>query len=409
MTTEGAWFATDVPGIWGHWPTKPALWSYSSLKEIELCPRRWMLSRATYPDLWGRRGYPALPVVAAIFGNVVHGVVERLAQSLAGAGIESATPGAVISVLGDQGGWRGIVMREIEHQLARFDDNPRVNAERIERVREELIRRAPQAADQVKVFLGRGALPAGRRSSDGEASTPGKGKPTRLPAGPGTHAEREVWADALRLTGRIDLLVIDDADVTVVDFKTGEEDSGHDDQVRLYALLWRLDDQTNPEGRPATKLEVAYLSRTRSVEPLDRAGLSALESSTATRIAAADAITEEASPAAIPSSEGCQFCQVKHLCDVYWPTMPPPVSEASTEQWFDFEGRALRPHGTRSWYLEPTNSTAEVLVRTVEANVPFPQGVRIRLLGVRRTIDPDKEDRLVISMVSTSEWYAVSS
>ena len=54
-------------------------------------------------------------------------------------------------------------------------------------------------------------------------------------------------------------------------------------------------------------------------------------------------------------------------------------------------------------------ASAEVLVRTVETNVPFPQGARVRLLGVRRTIDPDKEDRLVISMVSTSEWYAVSS
>ncbi|WP_241248399.1 hypothetical protein [Nocardioides turkmenicus] len=45
----------------------------------------------------------------------------------------------------------------------------------------------------------------------------------------------------------------------------------------------------------------------------------------------------------------------------------------------------------------------------METNVPFPQGARILLLGVRRTIDPDKDDRLVISMVSTSEWYPVFS
>ncbi|NGN93183.1 PD-(D/E)XK nuclease family protein [Nocardioides sp. KC13] len=148
-----------------------------------------------------------------------------------------------------------------------------------------------------------------------------------MPATPGIHAEREVCSDALRLTGRIDLLVIDDADVTVIDFKTGEEDADHDNQVRLYALLWHLDDQTNPEGRPATRLEVAYPSRTRAVEPLDQAGLSALESSTVTRVAAANANTETASPMATPSPEGCQFCQVKHLCDVYWPTIPPAVSE----------------------------------------------------------------------------------
>ena len=408
MTTAGARFDTDVPGIWGHWPEKPGLWSYSSLKEMETCPRRWMMSRATYPELWDRRGYPAQPVVAALFGNVVHGVVERLAQALADEGIQAATPGAVVGVLGDLGGWRGIVLKEIDYQLSHFDGNPRVTADRIERVRDELTRRAPQAADQVKVFLGRGALPSGRRA-DGDHDTSGTNRPRRLPASIGTHSEREVCAEDLRLTGRIDLLQIDENDVTVVDFKTGEESDDHSEQVRLYALLWDLDRQTNPDGRPATRLELAYPSHTRSVDPLDEEQLAALRDAVADRIATADAITEEPPPTATPSPKACQFCSVKHLCDVYWQNIPLSVSDATTEEWFDFEGRAIRPHGTRSWYLEANNSPTEVLVRTVEANVQFPQGQRVRLLGVRRTIDPDEEDRLVISMVGTSEWYEVSS
>jgi hypothetical protein len=126
------------------------------------------------------------------------------------------------------------------------------------------------------------------------------------------------------------------------------------------------------------------------------------------RIAAADSVTTEASPTATPNPEACQYCQVKHLCDAYWPSIPPKVSEATTEEWFDFEGRVLRPQGSRSWFLEAEDST-QVLLRTVATNVPFPEGDKVRLLGVRRTIDPDKDDRLVIAMVSTSEWYAVSS
>lgn len=398
-------FDTDVPGIWGHWPTTPALWSYSSLKEMEACPRRWMLSRATYPDVWDRRGYPQQPVAAGVFGNVVHGVVERLAEALADAGIESATPGAVIGVLSAQGGWRGIVLKEIDHQLTRFDDNPRASHERIDRLREELIRRAPHAADQVKTFLGRGALPAGRSTSAGGDSS-GQA-PKRLPATSGTYLEREVRAEELRLMGRIDLLVVDDSDVAVIDFKTGDEDPGHTEQVRLYALLWHLDEQTNPDSRPATKLELAYPSHTRSVEPPDSAALEALHAGMVERIAAADEVTVDASPAATPSREGCQFCQVKHLCETYWPTIPPKVSAVTTEEWFDFEGRVLRPQGIRSWFLE-ADDLSQVLVRTVEANVPFPRGAKVRLLGVRRTIDPDKDSRLVIAMVSTSEWYPVS-
>lgn len=258
------------------------------------------------------------------------------------------------------------------------------------------------------MLLGRGALPSGHRA-DGDHVAPGTNRPKRLPASIGTHSEREVCAEDLRLTGRIDLLQIDEDDVTVVDFKTGEESDDHDEQVRLYALLWDLDRQTNPSGQPATRLELAYPSHTRSVDPLNEEQLAALLNAVADRIATADAITEEPPPAATPSPATCQFCQVKHLCDVYWQNIPPSVSDATTEEWFDFEGRAIRPHGNRSWCFEAANSPTKVLVRTVEANVQFPQGQRVRLLGVRRAIDPDEEDRLVISMVGTSEWYEVSS
>lgn len=409
MTSEGARFETDVTGIWGHWPTTPAFWTYSSLTEMEACPRRWMLSRATYPELWNRRGYPGLPVVSALFGNVVHGVIEQLAQTLADAGMERATPGAVVGVLGDLGGWNRIVIEEIGNQLAGFEDNPRVSAARIERVREELIRRAPQAADQVKVFLQRGALPVSRRPPNAEAANLPNRAPRRFPAAPGAHSECEVCAEALRLTGRIDLLVIDDGAVTIIDFKTGEEVASHDDQLRIYALLWDLDVTINPDHRPVTKLEIAYPSHTRSVDPLDQIGLRNLQVSVADRIAAADAFTTAAQPTAAPSPQVCQYCKVKHMCDAYWTSIPPTVSTVTTDEWFDFEGRVLKPQGTRSWYFEPSDKSAQVLVRTVDTNVAFPVGDKVRLLGVRRTIDPDQEDRLVISMVSTSEWYPVSS
>ena len=410
MTDERVRFDTGVSGIWGYWPTTPDLWSYSSLKEIDACALRWMLSRAEYPELWTRRGYPSLPVAAAIFGNVVHGVIERLANRLAAERVAAPNTADVVGVLASLGGWRGIVLDAIERELSRFEGNPRVSSERMERVRTELMRRAPDAADQVKAFLGRGPLPTPKdatgRGAVGSVDPPKQ----RTPAGPGAHPEREVTSERLRLTGRIDLLRIDANDVTVTDFKTGEEDDGHDEQVRLYALLWDLDRTTNPARRPASQLRVAYPRHERPVTAPTEVELRGLESVTAARILAADAITRGTSPAASPSAASCQFCQVKHLCDAYWPAIPPAIAETSTEDWFDFEGRVLRPQGSRSWYVETADApSVEVLVRTVDTNVAFPEGNRVRLVGVRRTIDPDDEDRLVISMVATSEWYAVLS
>jgi hypothetical protein len=402
-------FDTDVPGLWGLWPTMPELWSYSSLREIEACPRRWMLSRASYPDLWGRHGYPPLPVVATVFGNVVHAVVERITKELRKAGMTSPSAAYVVGLLGSLGGWKGIVLESVDHCLETFEGNPRISPERLGRVRDELIRRAPEAADQIKSFLGRGALPAAA-SYQSQRTPQDSDKPRpRYPAGPGTHTEREVTSEELRLTGRIDLLRIDDADVTVTDFKTGAADEDHDDQVRLYALLLDLDRQTNPCRRPATQLRVSYAGYERAVKPPTAEELRVLETATAARIQSADSITKDPGPRATPRESNCQSCQVKHLCDAYWSVMPPAVTEVSTEMWFDFEGRVVSRNGSRSWFLTSLGTPpSEVLVRTWSSDVLFPVGQRVRLLGVRRSQDPEDEQRLVISMVATSEWFALA-
>ena len=384
MTVERTRFETQVAGVWGLWPQTPARWSYSSLKAVEACQSQWMLSRADFPDIWDRHGYPVLPVVPAIFGNVVHGAVERLARELGAAGVTSPDTSDVVGILGSLGGWRTIVLDAIERELARLGGNPRVGAERVDRLRNELIRRAPEAADQVKVFLGRGAFPAfpelDTKATEGAWAV---GVPVpRRPVGLGAHAEVEVVAEALRLAGRIDLLVVDDAEVGIVDFKTGAESDDHGDQVRLYALLWYLDAQANPDRRLATDLHVVYEASEQVVETPDRAELQSLENETSARVQAADTVTRRPPPTANPTEENCRYCSVRHLCDAYWSALPPAVTAVSTEQWFDFEGRILRQNGSKSWFAHSVGEpSVEVLVRTVETDVAFQVGRRVRLLG----------------------------
>lgn len=409
---ERSRFDTDVPGIWGLWPDTPLRWSYSSIKAIETCPRQWMLSRADYPDVWERHGYPTLPVIPAIFGNVVHGIVERLARELGAAGVTSPTSGDVVGILGSLGGWRAIVLDAIERELAVLSGNPRVSTERIDRLRQELIRRAADAADRVKVFLARGAFPTvAMRDVSGAGARSTRDRTTsRTPAAEGAHAELEVVAESLRLTGRVDLLVIEQHAVDVVDFKTGIKHDDHADQVRLYALLWYLDAEVNPTRRVATTLRVVYPTSEFAIAAPDHGELTSLELATAVRIREADTVTRTSPAMAYPSEENCGNCSVRHLCDAYWPTVPPSASSMPTDQWFDFEGRIVRQNGAKSWFAQTVSEpSVEVLIRTVEANVPFQIGRRVRLLGVRRSTDPDAPDRLVISMVGTSEWYSLVS
>ena len=367
-----------------------------------------MLSRAKYPEIWDRPGFPPLPVTATIFGNLVHRVVEQLGKKLSESGISSPQAGDVVAVLGSLGGWRGIVLAAIEDELSKLGGNPRASTVRVDRVRDELERLAPEAADQVKAFLGRGLLPKTQSSAKSAASANSRHQQVRTPAALGAHPEREVTAEELRLTGQIDLLVIDQSDVAVTDFKTGTDNNAHDEQVRLYALLWYLDSETNPDARLATKLKVAYPSYERTVEAPDNSQLDALRRETSARIEAADAIAGNPPPQAIPSEESCRYCPVKPICHTYWKSLPHPTAPMNNEEWLDFEGRAIRPNGSRSWFFESTvDSPVEVLVRTFETDVAFPSGQKVRILGARGSQDPDVPERPVISMTSTSEWYPV--
>lgn len=412
MRPEQTRFETEVHGIWGLWPQTPLRWSYSSLRAVEACASQWMLSRAEYPDIWDRHGYPPVPVVSSTFGSVVHRVVERLAKELGAARVTSPETSDAVGVLGSLGGWRAIVLEVIEFELAQLGGNPRVGAERLGRIRDELVRRAPEVADQVKEFLGHGVFSSvsGTRSSAVGVASTGEGRASPWRVGSGVYSELELVAEALRIAGRIDLLIVGDAEVDIIDFKTGAESDDHGDQVLIYALLWYLDAGLNPDRRLATGLHVVYPFGERAIEAPDREGLQSLADAVLARIRAADDLTRELPPKANPIEENCRHCRVRHLCEVYWSTFPPPVKAVPTEQWFDCEVRVLRQNGPRSWFAETlTRPAVEVLVRTVEADLALQAGRRVRLLGVQRSQDPDDPDRLVVSMVATSEWYPLGS
>jgi PD-(D/E)XK nuclease superfamily len=66
-----------------HGPEPPHRFSHSSLAELERCPRRWWLERATYTT---GQGYPSIASAAALRGTVIHAALERFADHLGAAG-----------------------------------------------------------------------------------------------------------------------------------------------------------------------------------------------------------------------------------------------------------------------------------------------------------------------------------
>jgi hypothetical protein len=87
----------------------------------------------------------------------------------------------------------------------------------------------------------------------------------------------------------------------------------------------------------------------------------------------------------------------------------PPTATLSEGSWFDLEGSVVAEHGVKSWDVRESHTGANVLVRTPAPSVTLPIGETVRILGVRRTVDPDDESALIASLTSTSEIYHLTN
>lgn len=413
--SQGVRFDTAIEGVWGYTAGAPPFWSYSSLSDVEACPRRWVLSRADYPDVWDRKGYPEVPHPAALLGDVIHHALEVIVKALGARGCTETNSTDAVEVLRGLGGLSTVLRRAIDLKVDGLCSNPRISAEARENVRQALIDQLGVASNRVQLLLSRGRLPAwaahGDDAGDESEGTGGSGSGTRRRAvvGPGAHPEVDVVAEELRLRGRIDLVTVEDAGVTITDFKSGKEDHAHDDQVRLYALLWDLDRETNPERVAATELVVSYPARDRVSPAPDAAALRTLEASTRTRVEHADAEVSGSSSLAKPAAENCQFCHVRHLCTEFWQEMAPDPSGVATRDWFDLEAAVIRQNGVKSWVVKSTQGGDEMLVRTPSPSITFPVGKRIRVLGVRKVDeDPERPELVIAALGSSSETYVVA-
>lgn len=382
-------------------PDPPDRWSYSSLMAVESCPRRYVLSRAAYPDLWDRSGYPEVPSAAALFGDVVHDSLEVIVRALANHGCTSASGPEAIAVLRDLGGYSEVAKTMLAKRLTRLEGNPRLAGGGRERLRDQLEHRVPEAREEIQHYLHRLTLTPRQGSGSGSG-----GGNRRYPRDVGSHPEATLQADGLRLWGRIDLITVEPAQVDITDYKTGAEDESHLDQLRFYAVLWDQDNVSNPGRAPVGKLTASYPSRQVTIDAPAAAHLQTLVDALTTRVADADDLVRSDEPSA-QLGDHCHFCSVRPLCSAYWSATPDPGT-LKRGTWFDFEGTVVERNGVKSWWLNDLSPKKNaLLLRTTSAHHVFDPGQRLRLLGLRRDEDPDGEAVIAV-LTQTSEVFVVT-
>ncbi len=444
-----AMWVVRAPGTWPHPPT---LMSYTALREIETCPRRWSLRRADYPAIWAERGYPGAPALGTFEGQIVHASLEHIvlaasrpitgddprdaSQDRGDVWAAPAPMSDIITTLRGLGGISAVLEGVLRSIVATWASNPRL-APRARECEAELRRRLPVLRQRVQSMLGRvdvaHAVPIDASSREDQLQSD---RGHARPLGPGVYPEVPLNNRELGWYGKADLLSVaapsdtsDDADANVqcaiFDFKTGAPKDDHPLQLRIYALLWARDKALNPTARRVTRLELIYPETTVEVAaPSSDEELDALARELATRTQAARTSIESRPPVARPAQPACEWCDVKHLCEAYWsPHAPLNPTSGRHPNLLDVEVSVLSQRSPASWLACVTAARvlgselavgARVVVRARPHDNHFvtilEPGAKVRVVAAQHLPPTDESTHLpVVALTRSSEAFVVSA
>ena len=277
-------------------PSPPSRWSYSTLKEWRRCPRQWWLKRADYVGLSERYPQPIHPT--AIEGRLIHDALEAFANHAA---TESAE-GTALEEIRRAFAVRSYMKRRLREILSEdVEPNPRVE-------KTDLLARI--SIDSCVDGFRRGVKALG--SMPFQSREP-RVKSDSVIADPSPYdgPERTITIDDPPITGRFDWSRYG----VICDFKTGDPDPTHAEQLRLYAVLVWAAFGVQPGG-----LEIHYVrtdERVR-VEVPSVSELSALQEELRREITSANETIRAGSAPPNPSEEHCRWCPVRQFCDAFW-------------------------------------------------------------------------------------------
>ncbi len=397
------------------WPGAPSWMSFSTLIELETCPRRWALAAAEYSDIWNNRGYPSVPQSSALEGTIVHLSLQKITGALIENSCPSLADASAILTLRQLGGYTAIIMNSLERVLLPYRENPRASAV-LGGIRTRLAAKVPDIRTRVQRYLSRIRL---------EPCTIVHGETVIHPERElrhalqhGTYTEVLLQASKLGWRGVADMLTLSTTQCEIRDFKTGAPKEEHQVQLWTYALLWARDIGLNPAGRLADKLVLSYDERDVEVPSLDVSKLCSLEDEIEKRSAAALADLQSGNPRARTSLENCMYCTVRHLCEEYWHWLPRhyPKDEETKGRYMDIQIKLSSQHGPRSWDGEVEHGPdmqvgAAILLRTENLAFDLHPGQRLRLLNVHVSIPSEEADTrnghhlIVVTMGSRSEMF----
>lgn len=393
------------------WPPAPEWMSFYKLIELEQCPRKFSLRSASYPDIWSGRGYPTKTSAATLIGQITHRALARLLSELAGAGCQSTGDVTAIAVLRSLGGYSRLVEESLQAVISGYETNPRM-AGRLPFIRLSLDSRTAQMREMLQILARRIRVP-----DQATAVASKSGNFVRRPLRDGSHAEIELRVAELQWVGIADLIIKEQNDCEIVDFKTGKPAEEHKKQLKTYALLWARDSELNPDGLPPTKLTLVYESAQQSVEPPLQADLAEIETDIRERSRIAKEDMRKMPPPTRPKAAICSFCEVRQLCGEYWTIAVQARLQQETGVSIarsDLEVAVLDQLGPNTWNarilcsstFEPGTKLILVL-RQTQYDALFSLGAVLRIVDAYVESNPEDGTGTVVTITGVTEVFLV--
>ena len=291
------------------WAAAPAAFSFSSLQAIRNCARRWQLTHSEWGEL---ARFPARQLPSAIEGQIIHAAIELLARELGRSGRPPIGSPSFAQALERCGFW-AFFSQQVEEWNARLSTHPRTGPRYV-------VRSSPRDLANQAVSLFRERYRPGPVSNGVTAvasrvqarDVPERLAPLELLRLRGALSELKLNHPTLPFTGVIDMVSLEgDGTVTIADFKTGERQAAHEEQLLLYALLWWRE-----TGTLSARCVVQYLEASVEFVP-SASGLIEAERALAVQIREAQKSLSE-QPAIARPGDACSWCSVRPRCDEGW-------------------------------------------------------------------------------------------
>jgi hypothetical protein len=393
------------------WIRPEGFMSFSQLTVLENCPKKWILSNATYPEIWEKRGYPQPISQASIQGTVVHKTLEVIVKGLAKNNCSSVDSEDAVETIKSIGGYKAVILNCIDEVLNGYIGNPRAEPF-IDQVRNSLTSNIPELRRKVQCLISRIKL-----YSRTAASLKNSG--LRYPLTQGAYSEIELKHQELQWRGIVDLLTLKPTHCEIRDFKTGAQKEEDKTQLHIYSLLWWRDVERNPNGRLAGKLVLSYASDGDiEVPTFEENELLDLECELKVRTERALDMVSAPVPEARTNIENCQYCGVRHLCEDYWDGEAHQIPIHKSKKGFlfgDLQVRLTDRMGESSWsgivekgppslidkpiHLKISNEFSDLIV-----------GCRVRLLGVQLLLSDqesghEQPNAMIVNMTKSNELF----